>query len=263
MIHANSNQRPTFTPQMLLQDFTPLQFTLMLLAAVIIGLSKSGVKGIDMMNVTLMAIVFGGKASTGIVLPLLCIADLAAVVYYNRHAQWAHFWKLLPWIVIGILVGVFVGKSVDEGLFRKIMAVIILATVLIMVYIEFRKTPISPKNRLFATILGLVTGFTTMIGNLAGAFSNIYFMAMRMPKQDFIGTAAWLFLFINFFKLPFQIFYWNNITLTTLRTDLVLLPALALGFFVGLRIVQRIREEYYRRVVLALTLLGSVFMLLS
>jgi uncharacterized membrane protein YfcA len=48
-----------------------------------------------------------------------------------------------------------------------------------------------------------------------------------------------------------------------LRTDLVLLPALALGFFVGLRIVQRIREEYYRRVVLALTLLGSVFMLLS
>jgi hypothetical protein len=102
-----------------------------------------------------------------------------------------------------------------------------------------------------------------MIGNLAGAFSNIYFMAMRMPKQDFIGTAAWLFLFINFFKLPFQVFYWNNITLTTLRTDLVLLPALALGFFVGLRIVQRIREEYYRRVVLALTLLGSVFMLLS
>ena len=67
-----------------------LNWILIALAAFIIGLSKAGVKGIDMMNVTIMAIVFGGKASTGVVLPLLCFADLMAVKYYHRHAQW-HF----------------------------------------------------------------------------------------------------------------------------------------------------------------------------
>lgn len=244
-------------------EYTTLQTTLMLLAACIIGLSKAGLKGIDMMNVTLMAIVFGGKASTGIVLPLLCMADIGAVAYYNRHAQWGHFWKLIPWVIAGVLAGVWVGKTLDEGLFRKIMAFIILLTVFLMFGMEMRKDNAAPQNRFFAASLGIVTGFTTMIGNLAGAFSNIYFMSMRMPKQDFIGTAAWLFLVINLFKLPFQVFYWKNITAATLKTDLFLLPVLALGFVVGLKVVRDIREEHYRKVVLGLTLAGALFMLFA
>lgn len=77
-----------------------INWILIVIAAFIIGLSKAGLKGIDMMNVTIMAIIFGGKASTGVVLPLLCVADIMAVKYYHRHAQWNHFWKLLPWMVL-------------------------------------------------------------------------------------------------------------------------------------------------------------------
>src|SRR5437868_12873903 len=102
----------------ILSAFSITNWLLILLAAFIIGLSKAGLKGIDMMNVTIMAIVFGGKASTGIVLPLLCVTDIMAVIYYNRHAQWPHFWKLVPWMMTGILIGVFVGKDLDEALFR-------------------------------------------------------------------------------------------------------------------------------------------------
>lgn len=118
-------------------------------------------------------------------------------------------------------------------------------------------------NLLFVSSTGLVAGFTTMLGNLAGAFSNIYFLAMRMPKNGFIGTAAWVFLVINLFKLPFQVFYWKNITYASLQTDLVLLPALALGFWSGIKIVNRIKDDNYRKVVIVLTLIGSVVMFLK
>ena len=104
---------------------------------------------------------------------------------------------------------------------------------------------------------------TTMMGNLAGAFANLYFLAMRLPKNDFIGTAAWLFLVINLFKLPFQVFFWKNIHADTLLTDIVLLPALALGFVTGLRIVRHLQDSHYRRVVIVLTLIGAVAMLLK
>jgi len=240
--------------------FSPtfIYWMLILLAAFIIGLSKAGLKGIDMMNVTIMAIVFGGKASTGVVLPLLCAADIMAVLYYHRHAQWTHFWKLITWMVVGILMGVFVGKDLYEGIFRKIMAVIIVLTVVIMIVLEFRKTMPIPSNKLFVANMGLIAGFTTMLGNLAGAFSNIYFLAMRMPKNDFIGTAAWVFLVINLFKLPFQIFYWKNITTNTLYTDLLLLPALIIGFILGLKIVSKIKDQNYRKIVIALTLVGAI-----
>ena len=231
------------------------------MAAFFIGLSKAGLKGIDMMNVTIMAIVFGSKASTGIVLPLLCVADIIAVSYYHRHAQWNHFWKLIPWMAIGILVGVYVGKDMNEAVFRKIMAVIIIVTVAIMIALEMRKNPLITTNKLFVANMGLAAGFTTMLGNLAGAFSNIYFLAMRMSKNDFIGTAAWIFLVINLFKLPFQVFFWKNITLESVYTDILLLPALLIGFWVGLRIVSKIKDDNYRKVVIVLTFLGAIVLL--
>jgi len=246
-----------------INTYSLLDWSLILVAAFIIGLSKAGLKGIDMMNVTIMAIVFGGKASTGIVLPLLCVADIMAVKYYHRHAQWSHFWKLIPWMMIGILIGVYVGKDLNEVVFRKLMAIIIISTVIIMLVLEFRKSVTVPANKLFVANMGLIAGFTTMLGNLAGAFSNIYFLAMRMPKNDFIGTAAWLFLVINLFKLPFQVFYWKNIDLVTLQTDLLLLPALIGGFWAGLKIVSKIKDDSYRKVVILLTLMGAIVMFLK
>src|SRR5689334_9866130 len=131
-------------------------WTLILLSAFILGLAKAGLKGIDMMNVTIMAIVFGGKASTGIVLPLLSAADILAVIYYNRHARWPHFWKLIPWMIIGILIGVFVGKDLNEFYFRKVMALIIILTVIVMVLLELRKTTAMPTNKLFVSGMGLL-----------------------------------------------------------------------------------------------------------
>lgn len=232
---------------------------LIILSAFIIGLSKAGLKGIDMMNITIMAIVFGGKTSTGVVLPLLCAADIMAVKYYHRHAQWNHFWKLLPWMVAGILAGVYVGKDLDEVLFRKVMAVIIALTVVIMIWMEVKKNIVIPDNKMFTASMGLISGFTTMLGNLAGAFSSIYFLAMRMTKNDFIGTAAWVFLVINLFKLPFQVIYWKNISTESLKTDLLLLPALIAGFWIGIKLVAKIKDDSYRKIVIVLTLIGALF----
>ena len=247
----------------ILSSWSAINLLLVFTGAFILGLAKAGLRGIDMLNVTLMALVFGGKASTGVVLPLLCAADIAAVIYYHRHAQWKHFWKLIPWMAAGILIGVYAGKDMNETVFRKIMAVIIILTVIIMLIMEMIKTEKVPTNPLFASGTGIMAGFTTMLGNLAGAFANLYFLAMRLPKNDFIGTSAWIFLVINLFKLPFQVLYWKNITVSSLQIDLLLLPALTIGFFIGLKIVKRIKDDHYRKVVIVLTLIGAIVIFLK
>ena len=243
--------------------FSPSEWILIFFAAFIIGLTKGGIKGVDMLSVTIMAIVFGSKSSTGIVLPLLCFADIAAVAYYKRHVQWKYFWKITPWMALGVLMGVYFGKEMNEAVFKKVMAIIILITIGILLFMEYRKSKEIPEHPLFAASTGLAAGFTTMIGNLAGAFSNLYFLAMRISKNDFIGTGAWIFLFMNLFKLPFQVFYWKNINASSIKLDVLLIPALAIGFILGVHLVKKIEDAHYRKVVIVLTLIGSVIMLMQ
>ena len=166
-------------------ELTWIDWLLAFLAAFALGLTKSGVKGIGVIVVTLLAIVFGGKASTGILMPMLIMGDIFAVIYYNRHAEWKYLVRLLPWIMLGVLLGVWVGKDLPETLFKQGMAVIILLTVILMFWWEKRPIQKIPDNWWFAGIMGLSAGFTTMIGNLAGAFANLFFLAMRLPKKQF------------------------------------------------------------------------------
>jgi len=232
-------------------------------AVFLLGMSKSGIKGIGIIIVVIMAFVFGEKASTGVLLPLLVCADIFAVIYYNRHAQWGIIRKLIPWMIAGVLVGVWVGNDISELLFKRLMAIIIICSVFIMLYTERKKSDSVPTNKWFSYGTGFLTGFTTMIGNLAGPVSNIYFMTMRFPKNEFIGTAAWLFFIINVFKLPFHIFVWGTITKETLVLNFVLIPAIVIGFFLGAYIVKLISNVNYRRFILIVTAIGGFAMLFS
>lgn len=233
------------------------------LAAFVIGMSKAGIKGIAVINVTFMALAFGAKESTGMVVPLLILADIFAVIYYNRHTQWSYVFKVLPWMVFGLVIGVFVGKDLPESLFRIGMAIIIIITVIMMYWWDRKKVKTVPTHWAFSGTIGTLAGITTMVGNLAGAFSNIYFLAMRLPKNHFIGTAAWLFLIVNVLKLPFHFFVWKTITWESLILNVKLLPGIFLGFFVGIRIIKLINEEFFRKMILVLTALGALLIMMG
>tara|TARA_R100001369_G_scaffold92031_1_gene135193 strand:- start:3795 stop:4550 length:756 start_codon:yes stop_codon:yes gene_type:complete len=242
-------------------DLTITAWVLALTAAFVIGISKAGIKGIAIINVTLMALAFGAKESTGLIVPLLVVGDAFAVIYYNRHAQWKYIVAFLPWMILGILIGTAVGKDLPETTFKISMSVIILGTVIMMYWWDRKKSKNVPTHWAFAGFIGTMAGITTMIGNLAGAFSNIYFLAMRLPKNEFIGTAAWLFFIVNIFKLPFHIFIWKTITPETLLINLKLVPGIVLGIIVGVRMVKIIKEQFYRKMILVLTAIGAFLIL--
>ena len=251
---------------LLLQTTVPylsLAFTIALGAALLLGIAKSGIKGLAVLIVTGLALVYGAKESTGILMPLLICGDILAVIYYKRHVKWIYLIKLLPWMVLGVLVGVVLGKDLPEDLFKSGMAVIILISVVIMYYWERKKDRKVPTHWSFAALMGMMGGFTTMVGNLAGAFSNIYFLAIKLPKNEFIGTAAWLFFIINLFKVPFHIWSWGTINRASFQISLSLIPAVIAGFCLGVFLVKKINNDKYRQLILLLTGLGGLAILLQ
>ena len=230
-------------------------------ASFVMGVSKAGIKGIAIITVTLMALAFGARESTGLIVPMLIIGDIFAVFYYNRHTRWQYILRFAPWMITGILIGVLLGKDLPEASFKFWMVGIILISVVIMYWWDLRKSKSIPGHWAFAGFMGITAGIATMLGNLAGAFSNIYFLAMRLPKNAFIGTAAWLFFITNLVKLPFHVFVWETISPQSLLVNLKLLPGLLLGLYTGVRLVKIIKEGIYRKLILILTAFGAIIIL--
>lgn len=238
---------------------TPFQWSLAIITALIVGIGKSGLNSLSTITVATMAMVFGSKVSTGILLPMLIVGDILAVLYYKRHVNWISLLKLVPWVLVGILIAVWIGKDLDEAVFKKMMALIVFIIVIGMFWLDKNPALNVPHSIGFSVIMGLATGFTTMIGNQAGGFATMYWMSMRLSKNNFIGTHAWLFLFINIFKLPFHIFTWETIHLNSLSVNIALSPFLILGFYVGVYIVKNIADSHYNKVILWLTATAALF----
>jgi len=226
------------------------------------GMSKTGVHGTGMVAVPMLASVFGGQLSSGIMLPILCLADVLGVWYYHRHAEWRYLKKLFPWAVAGTIIGTFVGETIDDETFKVIMAIIIVISLGIMLWLERGHKKDIPDYKWFSALTGTAGGFSSMIGNLAGSVMAVYFLSMRLPKNAFIGTTAWFFMAINWMKIPFHIWGWHTITPDTALLGLATLPFIILGAYLGVLIVKRLKEQTYRWFIIGMTLIAAVFMLL-
>ncbi|WP_303922940.1 sulfite exporter TauE/SafE family protein [Draconibacterium sediminis] len=248
---------------MLELDFSTLQWILLAVCGMLVGMSKVGVPGVSMLVVPTLALIFGGKASTGILLPMLMMADLFGVGYYHRHAEWKYLWKLLPWAFVGIGIALWVGEVVNDSWFKNIIAILVFLCIGLMLWRDRKKGQnLFPDTWWFSATMGVLGGFATMIGNVAGPIFAIYLLAMHLPKNSFIGTGAWFFLIVNFSKFPLHIFVWKTINLDTLTLDLMLLPAIAIGAFAGIKMVQKISDKLYRTAVIIVTALSAFLLLI-
>lgn len=234
-----------------------------MIVALLLGMAKTGVHGAGMLSVPLLAIAFGGKSSSGLMLPMLLVADVFGVWYYHRHASFKHLKLLFPWAAIGIVVGSLAGNLISDEIFKVVMAATIFGSLAVMIWMETDGKEKIPDNVYLGIAAGFLGGFTSMIGNLEGTVMAVYFLSMRLPKNNFIGTTAWFFLVINWFKVPFHIWAWHTINLDSGILALTLLPVIVAGAFAGIWLVKKMSDRTYRWFIIAMTAVAAVVMILK
>ncbi|MGB0144885.1 MAG: sulfite exporter TauE/SafE family protein, partial [Akkermansiaceae bacterium] len=87
---------------------------LVCLAALCVGLGKAGFSGLGLVPVFIMAELFG-KASVGILLPMLIVADLSVYPMFRCYASWRPVWALLPPALLGMVLGFFLLDAMPEA----------------------------------------------------------------------------------------------------------------------------------------------------
>lgn len=232
-----------------------------LAVAFLAGVSKSGLKGIVMVAIPIMANLYGAKESTGILLPLLIFGDLFALKIFFKNSKIKLILKLFPYAAVGVIIAVIAGNYLENSQFLYVIATILLICVILIIYSDIRKGKQSVFDKPFVSpLFGLSGGFATMMGNLAGPIFNLYLISMRLPKKEFIGTGAFFFLILNLFKVPFHYFSWGSITLDTLQMNMVMIPAIYVGSLIGSRVVNYIPEKGYRYFILIITSISAIML---
>ena len=238
------------------------QFFALAFCALLIGFSKTGVQGAVVVSIPMMAIAFGAKESTGVILPMLCFADIIAVSYYRRDANWKIVFGLLPSAVLGFFVALLVDAVMPKELFGILMAFCIFLGLIVMFAARGEKAQKIARSRACASVFGVLGGFTTMIGNAAGPVMSVYLLSANLNKRSFVVTSAWFFLMVNYMKIPLQVFVWDNIGIHSLKLGLCGIPFIFVGAFLGIWLVNRIPEKFFRGLVVISTIVGTIMMVL-
>jgi uncharacterized membrane protein YfcA len=235
---------------------------LLALAAIGIGITKSGFSGVSLVHVLIFAHVFGARTSTGIVLPMLIAGDTMAMLMYGRHANWSYVRRMMTPAIIGVVIGWSLMHWIDEAAYRPLIGTIILVLATMQILRMVRESWMAgvPHATWFAWCMGILVGITTMLANAAGPVFGLFLLAIGLPKQEFVATAAWFFLLLNMAKIPFSL----NLGLIrgdTLVVNLLLLPLIFIGLAIGRAIITRIPQRAFDLVILAFSALAAIQML--
>jgi uncharacterized membrane protein YfcA len=119
-------------------------------------MSKTGISGVGLMVVPILANAFGGRSSVGLLLPILIFADILAVSWYNRHAEWKHILRLIPWALAGIITATIVGKNISDLTFNRLLAALVLGGIAVLLWRDIRADNLHiPRSGWFVGGLGL------------------------------------------------------------------------------------------------------------
>jgi uncharacterized membrane protein YfcA len=243
--------------------FEPVQWALAIAAALLVGVSKTGITGLGMLSVVLFAQIMPAKQATGIVLPLLIFGDVIAASSYRQHTQWRFFLRLFPWAALGVVLGFLALGRIDDQQAKVLIGTIVLG--LVGIHIARRRGVVKAEDEhgwWFAPMIGVLAGFTTLVANAAGPLMAIYLLSMRLPKMEFVGTSAVFFLLLNLFKVPFMVRL-GLITSGSFAINLWLAPVVFFGAFLGRKLLLTMDQRLFENVALGLSVLAGLKLLLS
>lgn len=238
-------------------------------SAFLIGVSKTGVPGIGILVVPLLATAFGGRASIGTMLPMLIVGDIFAVRWYRQHTQWKRLIELIPWVVVGMALGALVLWRLGEAKGGKDLLEPLIGTlVLVMLAVHLLRRRwgdrLAPHSPVTVASTGTAAGFATTVSNAAGPIMGIYMTSLGLPKEQFMGTSAWYYFAVNLSKLPlFVALSLINparpiVTAHSLLFNVAVIPVIVAGVYLGRWLLPRIPQRLFDSIVLVLAAVAAV-----
>ncbi|MFT5196735.1 MAG: putative membrane protein YfcA [Cellvibrionaceae bacterium] len=239
------------------------------IAVALIGLSKAGFGGgVGAIATPLMALIMPVPEAAALLLPILILADQAAVYKYRNRFDAKTIWVALPGAIIGIGIAWFafdqLQSAENERALKIGIGVISIAFLVFQLSREYVFKRIDgirlPDWAGFA--LGATSGFTSTLAHVGGPPFHIYLIPQKLDRDIFVGTNSWMFWAVNLIKLiPFG--FLGLLTIGNLTITLVLIPFVIMGVYLGFWLNGRMRQDVFNWIIYILLAVTGVQLILG
>lgn len=237
---------------------TPVFWLLAITGVIMTGISKSGFAGgAGVVAVPLLALVMPLPQAVALMLPLLILMDMQTIRYYRHHLSVNELTAIIPAAVVGITLGALVMGTLPDAVLQVTLAVI---SILFAVW-----QTLAPKLAAIpggAWLWGGLSGLTSTLLHAGGPPINIYLIGRKLPKLQWLATAAVFFGVMNLVKVvPYVLIgQWD---LNLLLISLWLVPVAWIGIRLGRSIQQRISEQFFMKICRGLLLVSGILLLIK
>ncbi|MFU2070975.1 sulfite exporter TauE/SafE family protein [Bordetella hinzii] len=196
-----------------------------------------------------------------LVVPVLASNFWQAIKAVEPKRALRRFRGLSAALCISTIVSVRLALSLPTDLLNLLVACSVVCAVILMVYRPDSAIPPQREGKL-GVLVGVLAGAMGGVSSMTGPFIITYLLALRLPREAFIGGISIIYLF-GMIPLYASLAVYGRLGLTEMVYSAMALAPMALGMMLGRKLRGLLSEGAFRNVLLgflsmlALLLIGK------
>ena len=239
-------------------DYSASALAWIALAVFLMGMNKGGFP-VGTVALPILILMWPGRTdpartAVSFMLPLLCVMDVIAIVFYRRRILWRRLTPLFPGMLVGVMAGSILFVSQESAVIsfsdRWLKLTIGIIGLVFVVYRAMRRrilTHLADLDRPgwgMSSVFGMTAGLTSTLAHAAGPVLQMYLLPQKLPKLQFAGSTAAFFFILNLVKMaPFMAL--GRIQQVNLCLGAAMLPVIPLGVAAGYGLVRVMKPSQY------------------
>jgi uncharacterized membrane protein YfcA len=221
-----------------------LLFTLLALVAEIIG-TISGF-GSSVFFVAVAAYFFDFHSVLGITAIFHVFSNLSKIYFFKRGVNWKIVLYLGIPAIIFVSFGAYLSKFFDSTLLELILAIFLIGFSILFLIAQ---NVIIQPTRTNSIIGGSISGFVAGLLGTGGTIRGMTLAAFNLNKDVFIATSALIDFGVD---LSRGIVYFSNgyMHWHDMKFVLILIAVSIVGTYIGKKVLDRVSETTFKRIVL-------------
>lgn len=179
---------------------------------------------------------------------------LVLTIVYRKHINKKRTVFLSIGSVIGIPLGAYLLSVMSPTAIKLVVASV---TIILSIFLMINRVHYLRPFVFWHIVTGFFSGLLSSSTSMGGPPAVLFLLSQNLNKTEFLGTISAVGIILSIFTIG-TFGSMGMINNYILKTSAIALPALAIGIFLGTKMIQKINNNLFRYIAIAVILISAI-----